>query len=61
MVAPGGIGAMGGMGGGYGMGNYVYVEEDVPLTIDVEEFQYTYKCKHCSHVWTELHNEESRG
>jgi len=32
----------------------VTVEEDVPVTIDVEDFQYTYRCKHCGHVWSEI-------
>jgi len=36
----------------------VVVEEKVPITIDVEDFQYTYKCKHCGHVWSELHTKE---
>ena len=56
-VAPVGFG---GMGGGYGLGSYSYVEESVPLTIEVEDFNYTYKCKHCGHVWTELHETESK-
>jgi uncharacterized Zn finger protein len=37
----------------------VVVEEDVPVTIDIKEFQYTYKCKHCGHVWTETHEKDS--
>jgi len=31
------------------------VEENVPVTIDVEEFQYSYHCKHCGHEWSEIH------
>jgi hypothetical protein len=30
------------------------VEEDVPSIVDVEEFQYAYKCKHCGHQWSEV-------
>ena len=37
----------------------ITVEEKVPVTIDVEDFQYSYKCKHCGHAWTELREEES--
>ena len=37
----------------------VLVEEDVPLTIDIKDFQYTYKCKHCGHVWTEIREKDS--
>jgi len=37
----------------------VLVEEEVPVTINVKEFQYTYKCKHCGHVWTEMHEKDS--
>ncbi len=29
------------------------VMEKVPITVDVEDFQYSYKCKHCGHEWTE--------
>lgn len=54
-VAPAGLGT----GGGYGGGSYVYVEEKVPVTIDVKDFDYTYKCRHCGHVWTELREKES--
>jgi C4-type Zn-finger protein len=38
----------------------IVVEESVPLTIDVEDFQYSYRCKHCGHQWTEMHETESR-
>lgn len=31
---------------------------DVPTTIEVEDFEYSYKCGHCGHVWTEMHTEE---
>jgi hypothetical protein len=34
------------------------VEEGEPVTIDIEEFQYAYKCKHCGHSWSEKHVEE---
>jgi hypothetical protein len=29
------------------------VEENVPVTVEVEDFEYSYKCKHCGHQWTE--------
>jgi len=56
--AYGRIGAGMGYSGNYAAAEPVIVEENVPLTVDVEEFQYTYKCKHCGHVWTEMHEEE---
>lgn len=28
------------------------------ITIDIEDFQYTYKCQHCGHEWSEKHVEE---
>jgi hypothetical protein len=37
-----------------GMGPLV-VEEDIPVTVDIEDFRYSYKCKHCGHEWTETH------
>ena len=33
----------------------IVVDEDVPITVDVEDFQYSYKCKHCGHEWSETH------
>ena len=33
----------------------VTVEESNPVTVDMEEFQYTYRCKHCGHQWVEIH------
>ena len=42
-------------------GSPVIVEEtEGPMTIDIEEFQYTYRCKHCGHEWTEKHLEEEK-
>lgn len=29
------------------------LESDVPLIHGVEDFSYTYKCKHCGHQWSE--------
>ncbi|MDA4122636.1 MAG: hypothetical protein OK456_05580 [Thaumarchaeota archaeon] len=29
-----------------------------PVIVDVETFQYTYKCKHCGHEWSEVREEE---
>jgi len=31
-----------------------------PIVVDVEEFQYSYKCQHCGHEWSEKHVEEHR-
>jgi predicted RNA-binding Zn-ribbon protein involved in translation (DUF1610 family) len=31
------------------------VEDTEPVTIDVQEFNYAYKCKHCGHEWSEVH------
>lgn len=36
------------------------VEENIPITIEIEDFQYSYKCKHCGHEWTESHVEEHK-
>jgi DNA-directed RNA polymerase subunit RPC12/RpoP len=30
------------------------VEEHVTSIVDVEEFQYAYRCKHCGHQWSEV-------
>jgi ribosomal protein L37AE/L43A len=49
----------GGISGFYGP-RYATLEEGTPVTVYVEEFQYTYKCKHCGHQWTEVKEEKSR-
>jgi DNA-directed RNA polymerase subunit RPC12/RpoP len=37
------------------------VQESIrPIIVDVEEFQYSYKCSHCGHEWSEKHFEEQR-
>jgi hypothetical protein len=36
------------------------VGEGEPIVTDTEEFQYTYKCKHCGHEWSEKHDEEHK-
>lgn len=38
----------------------ITVEEDVPVTIDIKDFQYTYRCKHCGYTWSEKREKESR-
>jgi predicted RNA-binding Zn-ribbon protein involved in translation (DUF1610 family) len=49
-----------GMFGLYSTPGYVTVEENIPITVDVKEFQYTYRCKHCGHQWTEIKDKERR-
>jgi DNA-directed RNA polymerase subunit RPC12/RpoP len=49
----------------YGRGGIVpgppaVVLEGEPVIIDIEEFQYVYKCGHCGHEWSEKHVEEHR-
>ncbi len=36
------------------------VHDGRSVVIDVEEFQYAYKCKHCGHEWSEKRIEEHR-
>ena len=38
----------------------IAVQEGKPIIIDVEEFQYAYKCQHCGHEWSEKHVEEHK-
>jgi len=37
---------------------YALVEAGVTVTLDIEEFQYAYRCKHCGHEWYEKHTEK---
>jgi DNA-directed RNA polymerase subunit RPC12/RpoP len=39
---------------------FLPVGEDEPAVVDVEEFQYAYKCKHCGHEWAEKREETVR-
>jgi uncharacterized Zn finger protein len=41
-------------------GTTIAVEENIPVTVEEKDFQYTYKCKHCGHVWSEAHVEEKK-
>jgi DNA-directed RNA polymerase subunit RPC12/RpoP len=34
------------------------LSNEVPSIVDIEEFQYTYRCKHCGHEWSEVHEKE---
>jgi len=43
-----------------GSGASLTVQEGIPIIVDVEEFHYVYKCKHCGHEWSETHIEERK-
>ena len=34
------------------------MEENTPMLFTDEEFQYSYRCKHCGHEWSEVHEKE---
>ena len=38
----------------------IAVQEGKPIIVDIEEFQYAYKCSHCGHEWSETHLESRR-
>jgi predicted RNA-binding Zn-ribbon protein involved in translation (DUF1610 family) len=35
--------------------------DDCPCIVDVKEFQYTYRCKHCGHEWSEVRERDEAG
>ena len=35
-------------------------QEDKPVVVETEEFQYMYKCTHCGHEWSEKRVQEHR-
>jgi DNA-directed RNA polymerase subunit RPC12/RpoP len=44
--------------GGLGFGRapiVTMVQEGMPSIVEVDDFQYRYKCKHCGHEWSEVH------
>jgi hypothetical protein len=36
------------------------MQEDAPVIVDIEDFQYTYRCKHCGHEWSEIQKTERK-
>ncbi len=34
------------------------LQQETPNVVDVEEFRYTYKCRHCGHEWSEVQETE---
>jgi hypothetical protein len=38
----------------------VLQESARPTIVDVEEFQYSYRCSHCGHEWSERHFKEQQ-
>jgi DNA-directed RNA polymerase subunit RPC12/RpoP len=34
------------------------LSEGQSIIVDVEDFEYAYKCTHCGHQWSEMHHEE---
>jgi len=41
-----------------GMMPYLALQEGPPVIVDQREFQYSYKCNHCGHEWSEKHFRE---
>lgn len=38
----------------------IVVQEGKPIIVDIEEFQYAYKCEHCGDEWSETHLQSRR-
>jgi hypothetical protein len=58
-------GTLSGPGGGSGSPGRPYtpgtmLQEGEPSVVDVEEFQYRYRCKHCAHEWSEVHEADHK-
>jgi len=45
--------------GGYA-GSPLVVAQEEPTIVEVEKFQYTYRCKHCGHLWREFKEKDSK-
>jgi len=39
---------------------YLDLDEMVPSVVEIEKFQYAYRCKHCGHQWAEIKEKEVR-
>ena len=51
---------LGGTGGRVGSRGAYVSGPGVPVVVDVEEFQYNYKCTHCGHEWSDKRVEEHK-
>jgi DNA-directed RNA polymerase subunit RPC12/RpoP len=51
---------VGGLGFGGRLPVVTMVQEEVPSIVEVDDFQYRYKCKHCGHEWSEVHEKVSK-
>ena len=40
------------------IGGRLVLQDDAPSIVDVDEFQYTYRCRHCGHEWSEVRTQE---
>jgi|SRR5579862_2724639 len=45
--------------GGYA-GSILVVGQEEPTIVEVEKFQYTYRCKHCGHIWREIKEKDTK-
>jgi hypothetical protein len=41
-------------------GSFLEVGESEPAIISFEDFQYSYKCKHCGHLWVDIKEKDFR-
>jgi DNA-directed RNA polymerase subunit RPC12/RpoP len=39
---------------------YLDLSDTQPSIVEIEKFQYAYRCKHCGHQWTEIKEKEVR-
>lgn len=39
------------------VGDFVSLGVDAPVIVDEKDFRYSYRCKHCGHRWSEVHEE----
>jgi len=39
--------------------NPTVLEVDVPVMVEAEDFEYSYKCGQCGHFWTEVQHRET--
>lgn len=58
---PGGAGYGGGYAGGQPEGYTILRSVEEPHIVNLKDFNYTYKCAHCGHIWSETKFEEASG
>ena len=40
---------------------WAVLDESIPAVVSAEDFRYRYRCRHCGHEWSEVHEKVGKG